>query len=111
MEHSPDCRGHFWRDSSGRLTFELHRVSGADYAAVCRLVSRQFRLRPSGDLVAGLDEVFQEYRSTSGRVSLEWDNWTEFTVVASDAESEPLAQEIGAFLGSAPAIDGYLRGS
>jgi hypothetical protein len=108
-EHSPDCRGHFWRDTSGRLTYELHRVSGADYAAVCRLVSRQFRLQASGALVRGLDEVFQEYRSSSGAVSLEWDIWTEFTVVARDAASEALVQGIGAFLGSAPAIDEYLR--
>jgi hypothetical protein len=77
--------------------------------AVCRLISRQFHLQPMGAVAVLLDEAFQEYRSKSGAVSLEWDNWTEFTVVAKDAESEPLVQEIGAFLGSAPAIDGYLH--
>jgi len=108
-EHSPDCRGHFWRDASGRLVYELHRVAGADYAAVCDLVRRRFRLQPSGDRAVGLDELFQEYGSGSGAISLEWDNWTELSVVAKDAESEPLAREIGAFLGSAPEIDGSLR--
>jgi hypothetical protein len=110
-EHSPDCRGHFWRDASGRLVYELHRVAGADYAAVCELVRSRFRLQPSGDRAVGLDEVFQEYGSGSGPISLEWDNWTEFTVVAKAAESEPLAQEIGAFLGSAPEVERYLRGT
>lgn len=110
-EHSPDCRGHLWRDASGRLVYELHRVAGADYVAVCEIVRSRFRLQASGDRAVGLDEIFQEYRSTAGTVSLEWDNWTELTVVAKDAESEPLAREIAAFLGSAPEIDGYLRGT
>ena len=56
-----------------------------------------------------LDVAFQEFSSKAGTVSFEWDNWTEFTVVAKDTESEPLAEAIGAFLGSNAAVDRYLR--
>jgi hypothetical protein len=60
-------------------------------------------LDPSGGLVRSVDVVFQEYRSRTGAlVSLEWDIWTEFIIVAVDAESEPLVEEIAEFLGSAP---------
>ena len=57
----------------------------------------------------GLDVAFQEFSSNAGTVSFEWDNWTEFTVVAKDTESEPLVEAIGAFLGSNAAVDRYLR--
>jgi hypothetical protein len=89
--------------------YELHHVAGSDYADLAWVVSREFRLQPSGERVALLDEVFQQYRSSAGTVSLEWDNWTEFTVVAEDARSETLVQAIGAFLGSNAAVDRFLR--
>ena len=106
--HSPSCRGHFCRNASGQLTYELHHVAGADYRNVCAIVRREFRLA-AGELFVLLDEAMQEHRSKAGTVSLEWDNWTEFTVVAKDVESEPLVEAIGAFLGSSPTVERYVR--
>jgi hypothetical protein len=110
-EHSPTCRGHFWRDASGRLIYELHHVAGDDYRSLCEVVRRKFWLAASSELVADFlgDVAFQEFDSKAGTVSLEWDNWSEFMVVAINAESEPLVEAIGAFLGSNAAIDRYLR--
>jgi hypothetical protein len=56
-----------------------------------------------------LDEAVQEYKSEAGKLSFEWDNWTEFTVCARDARSEPLVEAIGSFLGSNAAVDEFLR--
>lgn len=84
-------------------------MSGSDYRDVSLLLSCEFGLQPSGERAALLDEVFQEYRSRAGAVSFEWDNWTEFTVVARDAGSESLVQAIGVFLGSNAAVDKFLR--
>jgi hypothetical protein len=104
-EHSPDCRGHFWRDASGRLVYELHHLPASCYRDLSWLLSGHFGLQSLGGPDVLLDEAAQDYKSEAGSVSFEWDNWTEFTVVAKDARSESLVQAIGAFLGSSATVD------
>lgn len=60
----------FWRDSSGRLTFDLPGVAAADFRR--------------GEQAVGLD----------------WDVWMEFTAVAKSEASEQLVRDIAAWLGS-----------
>ena len=104
-----DQRGRFWRDASGRLTFELHRVDAKDYPAVCKLLVREFDLQPWGQLVDGWDVLFREFRARSGLVSIEWDNWTGFTVVAKNEGAEPAVKEMATFLEASPAIVQFIR--
>jgi hypothetical protein len=93
----PDNR--FWRDSSERLTFELSRVSAADYPEVCKAVVTAFGLVPDYEsFAAGLDVVFMDYRRGEQVVEMAWDNWTGFTVVAKSTNSEPLVREMAAWL-------------
>ncbi len=58
----------------------------------------QFWRSAAGRLAFSYDLVFQDYGRGQQVVGLEWDVWMGFTVVAKDAESEPLVQEIGAWL-------------
>jgi hypothetical protein len=95
--HVPDNQ--FWRDASGRLTFEMFRASADSYRAMCSSLVNAFQLVPDTPLVSnGWDIVFQDYRCGEQIVGLEWDNWSGFTVVAKTSETEPLVQEIAAWL-------------
>lgn len=89
----------FWRDASGRLTFEMFKVPADSYWAVCGAAATTFHLTPNNALVTdGIDIVFQDYRRGEQIIGLEWDNWTGFTVVAKTTASESLVQEIAVWL-------------
>jgi hypothetical protein len=90
----------FWRDASGRLTFDLPGVEATDYPAVSRGLVKAFALGPHGSLVVGLDEMFMDFRRGEQVVGLEWDVWTGFTVVAKSEASESLVRDIAAWLGT-----------
>jgi hypothetical protein len=77
----PDAK--YYRDASGRLTFELSRIPAAQENAL---------------VTNGYDIVFQDYRRGEQVVGLEWDNWTGFTVVSKSTSSESLVEEIGAWM-------------
>ena len=89
----------FWRDASGRLTFEMFRVSIADYPAICAALVSAFGLATATPLVTnGCDIIFRDYRRGEEVVELSWDNWTGFTVVAQTASSESLVREMASWL-------------
>ncbi len=90
----------FWRDSSGRLTFDMPGVESVDYPAVCRAVADAFALTPDGVPTIGPDQMFWDFRRDELVVSLDWDIWMEFMVAARTDESEPLVREIAAWLSS-----------
>ncbi|MBO0699182.1 MAG: hypothetical protein J2P46_12370 [Zavarzinella sp.] len=90
----------FWRDSSGRLTFDLPGVAAADYPAVCRDLENALGLTPAADLVVGLDQLSWDFRRGDQVVGLDWDNWMQFMAVARSEASEPLVRDIAAWLGS-----------
>jgi hypothetical protein len=92
----------FHRDASQRLTFELSRAPYCNYRAICEDVCQKFGLQSTGSLIEGtagsVDASFQDFRKDNLTISLEWDNWTGFTVVATHPESEQLVHEIGEYL-------------
>ena len=89
----------FYRDASGRLTFEMFRISIQSYPSICSAVVANFKLVPNNALITnGYDIVFQDYSCADQVVGLEWDNWTGFTVVAKSQGSESLVQDIAAWL-------------
>jgi hypothetical protein len=90
----------FWRDNSGRLTFDLPGVSAADYPAVCRSIADALGLSPDGEIVFGPDQMFWDFRRGEQTVSLDWDIWMEFMAVARSEPSEPLVRDIAAWLSS-----------
>jgi hypothetical protein len=93
----------FWRDASGRLTFEMFRIPLDRYPAVCAAVVDTFQLARHTPVVTnGCDIIFQDYRHGEQVVGLAWDNWTGFTVVARTPASESLVQDIAAWLRQSP---------
>ena len=89
-----------WRDSSGRLTFDLPGVAATDYPAVCRQIADAFDLAPASDIVIGPDQMFWDFRRGDQVVGLDWDIWMEFMAVAQSPASEPLVADIAAWLGA-----------
>jgi hypothetical protein len=92
----------FWRDVSGRLTFDTAGMEAVDYPATCRAVADEFSLTPEGSLAIGPEQMFWDFRRTEQAVGLDWDIWMGFMVVAKTEESEPLVRDIAAWLGSSP---------
>jgi hypothetical protein len=90
----------FWRDSSGRLTFDVPGVAAADYPAVCRGIADALNLAPDGDIIIGLDFMFFDFRREGQGVSFDWDIWMHFMAVAKSESSEPLLRDIAAWLES-----------
>jgi hypothetical protein len=89
----------FWRDASGRLTFEMFRARADSYPAICEAVERTFGLVPHTALVTnGCDIMFIDYHRGDQVVGLEWDTWSGFTVVAKIPDAESLVQDIAAWL-------------
>jgi len=90
----------FWRDSSGRLTFDLARMEAADYPAACRAVADAFALAPDGPPVIGPEQMFWDFRRSEQVVGFDWDIWLGFTVVAKTEGTEPLVRDIASWLSS-----------
>jgi hypothetical protein len=89
----------FWRDSSGRLTFSLSGVEALEYPPLCRTIIDNFRLTADGSIIIGLEQMYWEFRQSHLLISLDWDIWMDFMVVARSDESEPLVRDIAAWLG------------
>jgi hypothetical protein len=98
--HLPEAAVGFWRDSSGRLTFDLSGVAAADYPAVCRGIADAVGLAPAGEIVIGPEQMFWDFRRGEQVVGLDWDLWMEFMAVAKSEASEPLLRDIAAWLGT-----------
>lgn len=87
-----------YRNASNCLTIEVEGMPSLAYRFVRWRLCRQFELTKASDYVKGLDEKFQSFASAQGKVSIDWDNWSGFTVVALDTPSEPLLLNIKSWL-------------
>jgi hypothetical protein len=89
----------YYRDASGRLTFEMIRISAESYREACGGIAAAFQLaQDNAPVTNGWDIVFQDYRRGKQVIGLEWDNWTEFTIVSKTTSSDSLVEEIGAWM-------------
>jgi len=82
----------FWRDASGRLTFDLPGVASTDYPVVIRGLADALGLASAGKVIIGQEQMFWDFRRGGQVVGLDWDIWTEFMVVAKSEPSEPLVR-------------------
>jgi len=87
-----------YRDASDRLTVAIENMPSLTYKFVRWRLCRNFKLKKSGEYVKGLDEKFQEFSNSDGKVSIDWDTWSGFTVTALTSESELLVEKMGAWL-------------
>ena len=86
------------RDNSGRLTTSAFRFPKLLYRFVAWKIAKKYKLKKSGPLLKGVDELAQIYADQNYNIAIEWDNWTGFTVVALDEDSEELIKEIDSYL-------------
>jgi hypothetical protein len=96
---------HIGRNASDRRFCEWPGIDADDYHAACRRIVRAFDLKPSTDLVAGLDVVFQLYTRDVFKVVLRWDIWMGFSVSADTPDSDKLVDEIARWITSRVAKD------
>jgi hypothetical protein len=92
---------HFFRDASNRLTHDRSDIDSVSYPAVCRKVADHFGLKPSSELIVGLDVMFWDFTDGTSTVELAWDNWTCFSATAKDPMAKPLVRNVAAFLSQA----------
>src|SRR5437763_1910451 len=92
----PDDR--FWRDASGRLTFDLAGVTAVDYPAVCREIVSALSLIPDDAPIFGPQQIFWDFTSQGQSLGLDWDIWMGLMVVAKSVGSEALVREIAEWL-------------
>ena len=72
-----------WRDSSGRLTFDLPRVEASEYPVVCRGIVDALGLEAVGEIVIGPEQMFWDFRRGDHVVGLGCDRtwWNELRKV------------------------------
>ncbi|MDB5384930.1 MAG: hypothetical protein JWM11_576 [Planctomycetaceae bacterium] len=90
----------FWRDHSGRLTFDVPTVLAVDYPAVCRSIVEAFSISQTDSLVVGPDQMFWDFRLGDQEIALDWDNWMGFMVVSRTVNADSLVRDISGWLQS-----------
>ncbi len=86
------------KDSSDRLMIENYDVSSIKYWWIKRQLIKKFHLEKKTDAFQGATEKFQIYSSEDAEISIDWDNWSGFTVTALNAKSDRLVLDIANFL-------------
>jgi hypothetical protein len=82
------------RDSSDRLIFSLTGVSAEDFPKVCQQIAEAFQLTTVGEMIVGPDQMFWDFGRDHLKLSLDWDIWMQFSIVAKTQTSEQLLHEI-----------------
>ncbi len=85
-------------NASNQLTFDFDKINLSSYKKITYSIVNHFDLKPSGKLIVGLDEMFQEFTSGNSSIGLEWDNWSGYTIVAKNQEAEALLREIAKYI-------------
>jgi len=82
------------RDFSNHLTVEIANIDYSEYKALTKTLTEEFGLIAHGDLIEGDSESFQMFIRGNYAISIEYDIWSGFMVVAQNPESEGLVNEI-----------------
>jgi hypothetical protein len=86
------------RNASNQFTFDFIKIEYKLYSSITNDVVAKFEMEPATELVTGLNEKFQEFKSGSAVIGLEWDNWSGYIVSAKNVEAEQLAEKIANFI-------------
>ncbi len=87
-----------YRNASQRLTIQFFQIEADLYQQMTQLVVSQFQLEPVGEPASGPQERFQEFQHQRKVISLEWDFWSGYTVVAKTESAENLVRKIAAYI-------------
>ena len=87
------------RDNKDRLTINFSKIPSLLYWWYKRRIIKKFDLKAVTSIVEDLDVKFQTFQSENGyKISLEWDTWSGFSIVALNKESEKLVMNILKFM-------------
>jgi hypothetical protein len=93
------CRLTFRRNFNGQLMFEMSEVPAESYRAICDAVAGAFDLSGHNEQFDNiLGFVSRYYRRGEQVAAFERDEWTDLMVIAQSPASEPLVEEIAAWL-------------
>lgn len=87
------------RDASNRLVINFNNIPSFLYWWYKRKIIKKYNLKMINSLTKSIDVKFQSFKSDKGNVSLEWDNWSGFSIVSLDNQSENFVLKIAKFLG------------
>ena len=87
-----------YRDFTNRLSQDFVSINSNEYTILTQKIINAFRLVAHTNLVNGFDEMFQEFIVDNKIISLEWDNWSGYSVVAINDISEELLEDIVEFV-------------
>ena len=87
-----------YRDFSNRLSQDFLSINRDEYIVLTDKIVNNFKLISHTKLVNGIDEIFQEFKTDNKIVSLEWDNWSGYSVVAINSLAEDLLEDICKFI-------------
>ena len=86
------------RNATNQLTIDFNKIEAKMYSEITNEVIRKYELETNNELVTGLNEIFQEFKSGDAIIGLEWDNWSGYIVNAKNIDAEPLVKKIAAFI-------------
>ncbi len=86
------------RDKSDRLVIDFHHINAGMYSKITNEIVAAFGLEAAGEKTVGLDEVFQDFSREGLMLSLEWDNWSGYTIKAKSASAVQLVRQIASYI-------------
>ncbi|MEX2497858.1 MAG: hypothetical protein WD397_03160 [Wenzhouxiangellaceae bacterium] len=89
-----------YRDESNRATVAIEGCPLILYPYYSWRIKKKFSLKKHGKLLKSLDGRSQNYKVCGHLVSIEWDNWSGFSVVAVESGAEEIVSKIGRYLES-----------
>ena len=92
--------GLLYKDKIGRLTYNLPDYTSEDYGKIKKQIKNNFKLYPYFIEYSDFDDIFQLFFNGLKRISIEWNHWEGFSVVAKNARAENLVKNIGYFIES-----------
>lgn len=92
-------------DASSRLNIEFEEIPYIQYNALSQSIIKHFELKTYSKKSIGFDEIFQEFKHKEAHISLEWDNYSGYTIVAHNTQSHILLQKIAHFIQESYKID------
>ena len=82
------------RDCSNRHVLEILGIDRDEYNELLLKIITHFNLEPKENKITGYDEEFQDYILDKYVISLEYDIWVGFTIVAKNESSLILLNRI-----------------
>jgi hypothetical protein len=86
------------RDNDGNFCINFKQFPQYKFRYIRWKLCRKFGLKKIGVETRGLNERFQTFSSSEGKLSIEWDIWSGLIVRSKEQSAEPMVLNIAGFL-------------